>query len=279
MNQEKLIALREQNWGQGDDTHIKSGEEAKPFIERVGISTLYPVSPEVPNLYEAYIGKTPVAAFKGWDTPVGEVYTWRWKLGKTNAAFYSAIVKKRPTWVSWELVPALFRIRREQNDPEYLYQQGKLSVGAYRIVKALENTSEGVLSTKALRREAGFPIGKTERTEYLKAVEELDSRLLLAKVFSEDPTEENMSHALTALRYPDLIEQAANMSEAEALEQLLELYLPNAVFCAPKELAKHLAISEKSLIERLNAWEKKGRLGKVKLVGYKGECYTMEQIE
>ena len=40
-----------------------------------------------------------------WDSPAGEVYVWRWALGRKEVAFYSAIVRKRPTWVSWTLLP------------------------------------------------------------------------------------------------------------------------------------------------------------------------------
>ena len=178
-------AQRLERWGQTSATRIADPEAARPLVERVGIATLFPASPELPNLFHAYTGDPNARTESAWDSPAGQVYGWRWALGRTEAAFYTAIVRSRPTWVSWTLLPAVLRLRGELRTPDELYDAGELSEPAYRIAQALE-AAGGVLTTGELRQHAGFPTGKAERAAYLKAVEALDTRLMLAKVFALD---------------------------------------------------------------------------------------------
>jgi hypothetical protein len=150
---------RLRNWCQTPQTRIPDPAAAASLIERVGIATLYPVSPEVPNLFHAYLGDAEAKTDSAWDTPSGQVYAWRWDLGRMEAGFYTAIVRGRPTFVSWDLLPALLRLRGELRTSDELYDLGALSEGAYRIVQALEQ-SDGVLGTGELRQAANFPTGK-----------------------------------------------------------------------------------------------------------------------
>jgi hypothetical protein len=135
-------------------------------------------------------------------------------------------------------------LRGELHTRDERFDRGERSANAYRIAQVLEE-ADGVLSTGELRRAAGFPIGKEQRAAYLKAVEELDTRLLLAKVFS--PDDEDMQHALVSVRYADQVMAAEEMTREEALDQFLRTYLPNAVYAEPPLLAKHLLISEVEL--------------------------------
>ncbi len=170
---------------------------APAFIERVGVATLYPASPEIPNLFSAYVGDPNAKTDSGWDTPSGEVYSWRWTLGRRSCAFYTALIRRRPTWIRWSLLPAILRLCGVLYPPEELYEAGQLSADAYRIAQALE-AAAGALSTGELREQAGFPRGSSSRAAYLKAVEELETRLLSMKVFlSEGDT---MHHTLVLSR-------------------------------------------------------------------------------
>jgi hypothetical protein len=267
-----LIAVRLRRWGQTPETRIAGPEDASKLVDCVGIATLFPASPEVPNLYHAYMGDPEAATSPQWDSPSGQVYSWRWQLGRKEAAFYAVLVRKRPTWVSWALLPAVLRLRGELRTPDELFDLGAISPNAYRIIQALEASADGVLSTGDLRREAGFPTGKEQRSAYLKAVEELDTRLLLAKVFSQDS--EDMSHALVAVRYEEQLDKAERMTGEEALDCFLRAYLPHAVFAAPAVLAKHLALPEEELRAALDRLVDDGVARQVAVPGYKGTCYA-----
>ena len=264
-------AQRLERWGQTPATRIPDPSAAVPLIERVGIATLFPASSELPNLFHAYTGDPTTRTESAWDSPAGQIYTWRWALGRAEAAFYTAIVRNRPTWVSWALLPALLRLRGELRTPDELYDAGELPEGAYRIAQALEEGG-GVLTTGELRQQAGFPTGKPQRAAYLKAVEALDTRLLLAKVFAADDDE--MRHALVALRYPDAVAAAEALSRPEALAQLLRAYLPQAVYSVPALLARHLKLDEPELRAGLEQLVAQGLAYSATLPDIKGPLYV-----
>ncbi len=245
---DSVLTQRLRNWCQTPETRIPDASAAAQLIQRLGIVTLYPVSPEIPNLYHAYVGDPTRKTDSEWDSPSGHVYAWRWDLGRMEAGFYTAIVRGRPTFVSWDLLPAVLRLRADLRMPDELYDLGALSDNAYRIVRALE-AADGPLETGELRAAAHFPTGKEQRASYLKAIGELDARLILAKVFSPDDTD--MRHVLVTSHYREYVEAADTLSEERALDLILRKHGPEAVYIVPSVLAKHLKIDESAMQEVL----------------------------
>ena len=266
-----LHARRLEQWRQTPDTHITGAHMAIPLIERLGFVTLYPVSPEIPNLYHAYVGDPERPTDSKWDSPAGQVYSWRWTLGQQKAAFYTALVKKRSTWVSWALLPAVLRLWGELRMPDELYDTGVITPEAYRVAKALDDAGHP-LSTGELRERAGFPTGKEQRAAYLKAVEELETRLLLAKVFEEG--KEDAYHTLVMDRYRQYAEAAERMTRDDALDAFLAAYLPSAVYAIPATLAKHLKLPDAELSAALERKVAAGHAERVTLDGVRGVCYV-----
>lgn len=271
---EALIEQRHINWRQTPETRIAGDEDAPALIDRLGIVTLYPVSPEAPNLYHAYMGDPNAKTEAKWDSPSGTVYSWRWTLGRKEAAFYAVLVRKRPTFVSWSMLPAALRLFADLRMPDELSDLGIISASAYRIAQALEE-SGGVLSTGALRDAAGFPAGKDQRNAYLKAIDELDTRLLVAKFFAKG--DDDASHALVYMRYREYVDAAEKLTREQALDQLLRVYLSNAMYAAPTVLARHLRMEESELRAGLDLLVEAGHAEKSALPGYKGECYIWRE--
>ncbi|HVC79009.1 MAG TPA: hypothetical protein VNL35_00715 [Chloroflexota bacterium] len=263
-----LLAARQINWGQSAQTRTPDPVAAAALIDRLGIATLYPVSPELPDLLHAYTGDPSTTTDSHWDSPTGHIYAWRWELGRQEAAFYTAIVRGRPTLVAWSLLPSVLRLRADLRGSEHLYASGLLSEGAARIARALDSAG-GVLGTSELRQAAGFPTGKEQRAAFLKAVAELDARLLLAKVFS--PDDEDMRHALVATRYPEALATARDLDPAAAMDALLVAYLPSAVFALPGPLAKHLGLEAGALRAGLDRLVAAGVAESAAVTGL-GEC-------
>ncbi len=266
-----LQARRLRAWRQTPETRIPDADAAAQLIVEFGVATLFPASPEVPNLYHAYVGDPEAKAESEWDSPAGEVYSWRWILGRREAGFYTAIVCGRPTWVSWELLPAVIRLCGELRTPDELFDSGVLSGNAYRLAQALEE-SDGVLSTGDLRRLARFPTGKDQRNAYLKAMAELDTRLLVAKVFSEN--DEDMRHTLVVVRYPQAVAAAEAMTREEALQRLLLAYLPHALYAVPAVLARHLKIPEAELVAGLDRLLGAQQVATATVEGHKRPIYV-----
>src|SRR5215472_17600575 len=133
----ELQAIRRERWRQTADARLPDAAAAPAFIDGVGIATLFQASPEVPNLYHAYMGDPTAKMEAKWDSPSGEVYGWRWSLGRKGVAFYTTLVCRRSTWVSWKLLPAVLRLCAERRMPDELYDSGALSAEAYRITQSL----------------------------------------------------------------------------------------------------------------------------------------------
>jgi hypothetical protein len=169
------------------------------------------------------------------------------------------------------MLPAALRLFADLRMPDELYDLGVVSSAAYRITAALEGAG-GALTTGELREAAGFPAGREQRTAYLKAVEELDSRLLLAKFFT--PGDDDAHHALLYLRYREYVDAAERPTREEALGQLLRVYLPNAAYAAPTILARHLRLEEVELRAGLDRLVEARQADKRTLPGYKGDCYV-----
>jgi hypothetical protein len=271
LNESSLHARRLRNWCQTSDTRIPDPRSAAALVDRLGIATLFPGSPEVPNLFHAYMGNPEAKIDSGHDSPSGQVYGWRWELGRAGAAFYTSIVRRRPTWVSWALLPAVLRLLAEPRTADELLDLGVISGDAHRIARVLDD-AEQPLSTGDLRREAGFPTGKDHRAAYLKAIDELETRLLLAKVFSTQDLD--MYHVLVSTRYPEPVERAERMTRAEALDQLLTTYLPPAAYALPARLAKHLGIPEGELRAGLEDLSARGLAREIALASEKTPCYV-----
>lgn len=267
-----LTDQRHQRWCQTAATRISGPEQGLQLIERAGLVTLYPASSEVPNLFHAYVGDPAAKTESAWDSPAGQVYGWRWTLGKAHAAFYTTIVRSRPTWVSWALLPSVLRLSGTLRSPDELYRAGELSADAYRVAQALEQADQPI-STGELRQAAGFPTGKPQRAAYLKAVQELETRLMLAKVFAPDSDE--MYHALVERHYASYVEAAERLTRAEALHSFLSTYLPLAVYIVPPLLARHLKWSRDELEQALH--QLGDALTPIALPGVKDACYRWHE--
>jgi hypothetical protein len=267
---ETLQAQRLERWRQTPRTRIAGPDDAVALIEQVGVATLYPASPEIPNLYHAYMGDPAAPTSPEWDSPSGEVYTWRWTLGQRSAAAYLVLVRNRPTLVRWSLFPAVLRLIADPRTPDELYAAGALSADAHRVAQALEEAG-GALSTGDLRRAADFPTGRTSRAAYLKAVDELDRLLLLAKVFA--PGEDDLRHALIQQYYAEHAAAAARLTREEALASLLATYLPCAAYAVAAVLARHLKLPEAELRAGLDRLVAGGHAAAFALPGQKGTCY------
>lgn len=255
-----LTQTRAERWCLTPDTRIARPEEAPALIQRAGIATLFPVSPEVASLYAAYVGPD-VPTESGHSTPTGQVYGWRWVLGRREVAFYAAIVHGKPTWVAWDLLPALLRLRGDTRPVEEQVADGLLSADAHRVADALASNG-GTLTTGELRRVAGFETGTGRRDAYLRAIAELDRRLLLGRGFGppDDTDDRDMRQTLVALRHPDAVAAAAAMDAATATRHLLTAYLSGAVFVRPVVFARHLGLDRPDVEGVLATMVKEGVL-------------------
>lgn len=268
---EGLRRRRLVNWRQTPETRIRDADDGASEPPRLKLMTIYPVSPEAPNLYSAYMGDPEAKTEMKWDSPSGEVYTWRWIFGRRGVAFYANLVRHRPTLIAWDILPAALRLFADGRMPDELFDLGAISADAYRIAQALDGTS-GALSTGELRKAAGFPMGKERRVAFQKALDELDRRFLLARTFVEGDGE--LRFALISERHREDAVAADKLSREAALDTLLRAYLPHAIYALPAVLARHLALPEEELRAGFERMVAAGEAEVVALPGQKGSCYA-----
>ncbi|MFI5272791.1 MAG: hypothetical protein ACHQ4H_07130 [Ktedonobacterales bacterium] len=267
----QLHARRIERWRQTPQQRLTGPDDAVTLIDALGLVTLYPASPEIPNLFHAYAGDPEAKTDSHWDSLSGQVFGWRWTLGRRQVAFYTSLIRKRSTWIRWDLLPSTLRLFGDLRMPDELFDMRVISEGAYRIARALD-TAEQPLSTGDLRAAAGFVVGKEQRAAYLKAVEELESRMVLAKVLT--PGTDDMSHVLVSAQFRQHLDAADRLSREQALDTLLAAYLPAAVYALPRTLARHLRLSEDELRAGLGRQCALGHAAATTLAGVAGTCYV-----
>jgi hypothetical protein len=270
--------IRAERWGQTPATRIAGPEEAAALIGRVGIATLFPASPEFADLYAAFVGPG-VPTDSGHSTPSGEVYTWRWELGRREVAFYGAVVRGKPTWVAWDLLPALLRLLGDARPLAAQVADGLLSDDSRRVAEALEGNG-GALTTGDLRRLAGFETGRERRAAYLRAIAELDRRLLIGRGFGppDEPDDHDMRQLLIAPRHPDAIAAADDLDAETAMRHVLTRYLDGAAFIRPTIFARHLRLEQGSVDRSLAAMTTTGLVERQRPTGEQHEIYLSPSV-
>ena len=270
--------IRAEGWCQTPATRIAGPDDAPALIGRAGIATLFPVSPEFADLYAAFVGPG-IPTDSGHSTPSGEVYGWRWELGRREVAFYGTVVRGKPTWVAWDLLPALLRLLGDTRPLEDQIAAGLLSDDARRVAEALAGNG-GSLTTGDLRRLAGFETGRERRAAYLRAIAELDRRLLVGRGFGppDDPNDHDMRQVLVAARHPDAIAAADTLDADTALRQLLTRYLQAAAFIRPAVFARHLRLDGTDVDRTLDTMEAEGHVDRVLLEGERHDVFLSTPV-
>jgi hypothetical protein len=255
-------------WRQTPDEAVPGPDDAADLIERVGLATVYPASTEIADLFHAHVGDPDAKTDSKHDSPSGEVYAWRWHLGRRHAAFYGTVVRKRPTFVAWPLLPAVLRLVADLRTPDELYDFGVISGDAYRIAQVLDEAPEP-LGTGDIRRQAGFPTGRDQSNAYHKGLAELENRLLVTSEFPAGDAEGNKHHGLIFTRRGDDVLAAEGMTREEAMLILLRAYLPSARYVVPRVVARDLRLSETELLAVMAELESEGEVMPVEAPGMK----------
>lgn len=232
--QDQLNHYRSQTFGTAPGRRITSADEAVAFVNQRGYVFFWPIKNILmPSLWVAAAGDRPVADEH--DDP-GHV-TWGWKdslLGKRRW-YYGRALRKRNMMISLEALPYFYALSPNYGDPneDYLidYESGSLPLAAKLIYEALLN--EGPQDTIKLRKTAGLT-SRSADTEFNRALDELQTtfRVLPVGVSDAGAWHYSFVYDIVPRHFPDLPEQAHPISEHEARQKLIELYL-DAVGAAP----------------------------------------------
>lgn len=246
---------------------IKSPEEAVEYVNERGFIFFWPMKNVLmPSLWTAVAGDRPVADEH--DDP-GHI-TWGWKdsmLGKRRW-YYGRVMRKRNTIISLDLLPYFYALSPNYGDPneDYLidYEQGLMTNGAKQIYEAL--LQAGPQDTIALRKSAGMT-SRAADSEFNRALEELQSSFRILPVGVSEAGAWNYAfiYDIVARHFPDLIERAHPISEAQARQALIGSYLKSVGAVPYKEVRRMFGLQplnwDPVVIERdLRKMEERGEI-------------------
>jgi hypothetical protein len=204
---------------------LSSQSQALRFVNERGFVYFWPIKGvDFPSLWTAVAGDRPVPDQH--DDP-GHI-TWRWKddaLPK-RVWYYAKILRRKATMISLDVIPYFYALSENYGSPEedhlVAYEEGRLTLAAKNVYDAL--LKEGALDSISLRKAAHMTSAK--ESEWNRALEDLqkDFKILPVGIAEAGAWKYAFIYQITARYYPDLLERARRISEAQARSKLLELY-------------------------------------------------------
>lgn len=146
---------------------IRSIERAARFVDDVGFALLFPAQrAAVPSLWEAVAGEDEEPFGSGMNANEQRVWTWKDELPRRSLAWYGAYLAGRGSFLSPELLAALYPAAGDPTDHLFL----DLSPTAHEIADAI---AAEPLPSATLRALIG------NRSRYQRAITELQRNLLV----------------------------------------------------------------------------------------------------
>lgn len=236
----RLKDYRAQTFRLLPELRLRSQDEAFDFVQHRGFVYFWPISGIVlPSLWVAVAGDRPVA--DAHDDP-GHV-TWGWKdaLLGGSAWYYAKVLRKRATMISFELLPCFYALSENygayEEDYLTLYEQGRLTSEAKVIYEAL--LDKGRLDTVELRRATHMSSPGSEG-RFNRALTDLqaDFKIVPVGVTQSGAWHYAFAYDIAARHYPQLSDQAHNISEKEARQKIVMAYLRSVGVAQLTDLVK-----------------------------------------
>ncbi len=235
----RLRTYRNETFRLARTKRLFSQAQARKFVDERGFIYFWPVKGiDLPSLWAAAAGDRPVA--DAHDDP-GHV-TWGWK---DNALpkriwYYAKVLHRRATIISLELAPYFYALTDNYGSPEedhiIAYQEGRMTLAAKNIYEAL--LAQGPLDSISLRKAARMTSAK--ESEWNRALEDLqmDFKILPIGVAEAGAWKYAFIYEVTARHYPDLPQQAREISESAARSRLLQCYFASVGAAQARDVDK-----------------------------------------
>lgn len=218
---------------------VSNPDQALEYVNERGFIYFWPITGvNLPSLWTAAAGDRPVADEH--DDP-GHV-TWGWKdasLGK-KIWYYGKVLRRKATFISLTVAPYFYALSDNYGSPEedhiIAYEEGRLTLAAKQVYDTL--LDRGSLNTLDLRKEARLQNAK--ESEFNRALEDLqkDFKILPVGIAEVGAWRYAYRYDLTARHFPELLEQARPIGEAQARQKLIGLYLQSVGAARRHDLVK-----------------------------------------
>jgi hypothetical protein len=237
IDEQLLEKYRKETYRLNSGRQVRSPAEAVQFINERGFVFFWPVKGfELPSLWKAVAGDRPVP--NEHDDP-GHV-TWGWKDSMLDKKrwYYGKLLRKRATMVSMEIIPYFYALSERVGDLDdylLLYDEGKLTFEEKTIAEAL--LKHGALNTIELRQKALLS-AKSAKSRFERALASLQGGLWVLPVGVAEAGAWRYSfiYELFDRWYPEVVNQAREISRKDAYQKLISLYLESMGVASSKEI-------------------------------------------
>jgi len=222
-----ILDYRAQTFRTAAGRRISTKEEAIAFVNERGYVYFWPIKEvTLPSLWTAAAGDRLVP--NEHDDP-GHI-TWGWKdeLLGARQCYYAKVLRKRATFISLGTLPYFYALSENYGEPDkdYLlqYQEGRLTWEAKTVYETILN--EGALDTVSLRKLARMTT-KASDSPFNRALETLqaDFKILPVGIAQAGAWKYAFIYECVHRHYPDLLDRARPIRQAEARRRLIEMCL------------------------------------------------------
>lgn len=232
ISQEWIAEQRAHNYHRTPDRRIQTVEAARAFVEEVGFCHFWPIKGvELPNLFHAIAGRIRPVPMEHDDPDISKCWGWKDQALGQQWWYYGKLLRRRATLVSLDWLPTFYACSENYGDlNDYLeeYRAGRLTVEAKQIYEAL--LEHGPLDTIQLRREAHMS-AESAKSRFDRALVELQVglKVLPIGVAEAGAWRYAFIYEIVQRHFPELPEQARQISRAQARRALVPQYLDNVV--------------------------------------------------
>jgi hypothetical protein len=197
---------------------VRTARGALRFIDALGFCFAFTGGPGgLPGLFDVLATRS-VDRMWSW--------AWQWKddLITARRAYYGKVIRRKPSYVSLETLPAFYALSGNVGEPDdYLqaFREGRLSVLARAIYEHI--LASGPVSTRTLRR---LYVRRGESGDkFHRALDDLQAHFLVAKVAEEEEWRNGFIWDAFHRWMPDVVGAAARLTSEDAAARVLERYI------------------------------------------------------
>lgn len=255
---------------------IADRSQAVNFVNERGFIFFWPITGiTFPSLWAAVAGDRPVADEH--DDP-GHI-TWGWKdelLGK-KVWYYGRVLRRKNSIISLKFLPNFYALSPNYGDPEqdYLiqYEQGLMTQEAKSVYESL--LREGPLDTISLRKSARLSSPSSEG-RFAKALDDLqiEFRVLPVGISEAGAWHYAFIYDLVHRHFPNLVDQAGQISEPQARQMLLKQFFVNLGASTQADAAKLFRWQPLALQQTLKHLVDSGDLTPVEIENSQSPAYA-----
>ena len=238
---DEIERQREFNYRRTPERRVRTLEEARAFIEEVDFCHFWPIKGiELPNLFHAIAGRVRPVPMEHDDPDISKCWGWKDRALDKKWWYYGKLLRRRATLVSLAELPYFYALSENYGSlDDYLqeYADGLMTAEAKAIYEAL--LEHGPLDTIRLRREARMS-AQSAKSRFDRALAELQVGLKVVPVGVAESGAWRYAFVYELLLrwFPDIPEQARQISRAEARPALVSRYLDNVVAADRKMIGK-----------------------------------------